>query len=134
MSEDITASRGLWYWYFLVGGAVTALGASPVAIDPKWGLETVFGLTPVGVPNLLPLIQHWGVLVVCLGASMIVAAFQPPIRRTIATFATVEKAVMVYMVVVGWLKDDPMAGHYGTALLVDVPLTILGIIYLTRRS
>jgi hypothetical protein len=120
-------------YFFWVAGAVTALGALPVAVSPVGGFRLALGLDYFAQsPQLFPVIGHWGVMVAGLGVLMFVAATRKELRRTTIIFATVEKAYIVAMILYCFLSAAPYAANYLVPLVADGAMTIGGIWYLLR--
>jgi hypothetical protein len=73
----------------LITGAATALAVGQF-IAPLRFLRLTYGEAPVD-PVSVALARHWGLLIFCVGALLIFAAFHPPIRVPIMVFAMIEK-------------------------------------------
>ncbi len=74
----------------IVTGALTASMLAQF-IAPAWVLHRTFGELPSGAASTM-LARHWGLLLFCVGALLVYAAFDPPIRRPAVLLAAVEKA------------------------------------------
>jgi len=73
----------------VVTGVATALAVAQL-IAPLQFLRLTYGEAPVD-PVSVALARHWGLLIFCVGALLIYAAFRPPIRVPIMVFAMIEK-------------------------------------------
>lgn len=73
----------------IVTGALTA-GMLAQFVAPSWMLRHTFGEVPSG-PIGIALARHWGLLLFCVGALLVYAAFYPPVREAAVVLASVEK-------------------------------------------
>lgn len=73
----------------VVTGAATAIAVGQL-IAPLRFLRLTYGEAPVD-PVSVALARHWGLLIFCVGALLICAAFRPAIRVPIMVFAMIEK-------------------------------------------
>ena len=73
----------------IVTGAATATMLSQF-FAPLPVLRLIFGEAPIDVVSLA-LARHWGLLIFCVGALLIYAAFYPPVRVPMLVFAVIEK-------------------------------------------
>jgi hypothetical protein len=120
-------------YFFWIAGAVTALGALPIAVSPVAGFRLALGFDYFAQsPQLFPVIGHWGVMVAGLGVLMFVAATRKELRRTTIIFATIEKAYIVATILYCFLSAAPYAQSYLVPLVADGAMTIGGIWYLLR--
>ena len=73
----------------IVTGAVTATMLSQF-LAPSPVLRWIYGEAPTDKVSVA-LARHWGLLIFCVGALLIYAAFNPPVRAPILVFAVIEK-------------------------------------------
>lgn len=73
----------------IVTGLATATMLSQF-FAPLPVLRLIYGEAPTNGVSVA-LARHWGLLIFCVGAMLIYAAFYPPIRAPILVFAVVEK-------------------------------------------
>lgn len=91
----------------IVTGALTATMLAQF-IAPSWVVQRTFGEKPPGVASTV-LARHWGLLLFCVGALLVYAAFDPAIRRTAVVLASVEKAGFAACVLGTPLRQRPIA-------------------------
>ena len=79
------------------------------------------GEAPSG-PVSIALARHWGLLLFCVGALVVYAAFHPALRASAVVLASVEKAGFIACVCGTSLRQRPMAALMaaGDAVLVLV--------------
>src|SRR5215510_4281569 len=77
----------------IVTGALTATMLAQF-VAPSWMVRHVFGEAPSG-PVSMVLARHWGLLLFCVGALLVYAAFHPLLRAPAVVLALVEKAGFV---------------------------------------
>ena len=73
----------------IVTGAATATMLSQF-FAPLPVLRLIYGEAPTDGVSVA-LARHWGLLIFCVGALLIYAAFYPPVRVPILVFAVIEK-------------------------------------------
>jgi hypothetical protein len=76
----------------IVTGAATATMLSQF-FAPLPVLRLIYGEAPTDVVSVA-LARHWGLLIFCVGALLIYAAFYPPVRVPILVFAVIEKVAL----------------------------------------
>src|SRR5215467_2286134 len=73
----------------IVTGVVTATALSQF-FAPLQMLRRIYGEAPTDGVSVA-LARHWGLLIFCVGALLIYAAFYPPVRVSVLVFAVIEK-------------------------------------------
>lgn len=111
--------------FFIIAGCITA-GSIAFTLAPKLALAQIFNVDYVPADALI--IQHWGFMVFCLGVLMIVAAFRPHLRVAIASYAMIEKLMLVILT----LAYGQQA-HFGQAAIIDGLMSIYLAGYLLSR-
>ena len=76
----------------IVTGAATATMLSQF-FAPLPVLRLIYGEAPTDGVSMV-LARHWGLLIFCVGALLIYAAFYPPVRAPILVFAVIEKVAL----------------------------------------
>ena len=76
----------------IVTGAATATMLSQF-FAPLPVLRLIYGEAPTDRVSMV-LARHWGLLIFCVGALLIYAAFYPPVRAPILVFAVIEKVAL----------------------------------------
>jgi hypothetical protein len=112
----------------IVTGALTATMLAQF-IAPSWVVRRTFGEKPSGVAGSV-LARHWGLLLFCVGALLMYAAFDPAIRRAAVLLASVEKAGFAACVLGSPLRLQPIASMMaiGDALMVVIyALYLVGV-------
>ena len=62
-------------YFFWAAGLITVLGGLPIMTFPVRGLQLAFGLTYFEqCPQLSPIIGHWGIMLVGIGALLFLSA------------------------------------------------------------
>jgi hypothetical protein len=112
--------------FFIITGIGTAL-ASLYAFWPRWAAETA-GKIPF-VPDYTIITQHWGIMVGLMGACMVVAAFKVEWRKPILIYSLLEKAFMVYLVLVNANHSYSQGFKAGAAM--DATVVLYTIAYFT---
>ena len=104
----------------IVTGALTATMLVQF-VAPSWMVRHTFGEVPSGAASIA-LARHWGLLLFCVGALLIYAAFHPTVRESTVVLASVEKAGFVACVFGTSLRQRPIASVMaaGDAIMVLV--------------
>jgi hypothetical protein len=89
-------------------------------------LRLIYGEAPIDGVSMA-LARHWGLLIFCVGALLIYAAFNPPVRAPILVFAVIEKVGLRVCVLGTSLRRQGIA-----AVLVagDLLMAVVYILYL----
>jgi hypothetical protein len=120
-------------YFFWIAGIVTGLAALPTMLSPVVGLKLTTGLTYLDQsPQLVPLIGHWGIMVVGIGVLLFLAGMNKKIRKTTVIYSTLEKGYMVSFAIYCIVIDVPYASNYITPLILDSLMTTGGIWYLVQ--
>jgi hypothetical protein len=109
----------------LVTGVVTAIGGLQFFLPRKLA-KMNFGAEPAGDAAVL-LARHWGMLVLCYGALLILASKDEAIRQPVMIAAAVEKAALVGNIFATSLRKHPSALVIAVA---DSLMTLLYVAYL----
>src|SRR5262249_60559138 len=92
----------------IVTGALTATALVLFfAAGPM--LRMIFGEAPKDLPSLA-LARHWGLLIFLVGALLIYAAFDAPLRGPAVLLATIQKVALRMGVLGAQLRHRPFAG------------------------
>lgn len=79
--------------FILVVTGLLSAGALLLFLAPEAALARAFGKAPLDEASLA-LARHWGLLVFLIGALLVYAAFDPPIREPVILVGAIEKAVL----------------------------------------
>lgn len=109
----------------IVTGAATATMLSQF-FAPLAMLRRIYGEAPMDGVSVA-LAGHWGLLIFCVGALLIYAAFYPPVRVPILVFAVIEKVAFAFCVL-----GTPLRGKGIAAVLagVDLLMALVYVLYL----
>jgi hypothetical protein len=118
----ITSNIGI---ILIVTGALTATTLVQF-IAPSWVLQRTFGEIPSGAASMV-LARHWGLLLFCVGALLVYAAFDPAIRRAAMLLASVEKAGFAACVLGTPLRKRPIASMMAIG---DALMAVIYVLYL----
>jgi hypothetical protein len=104
--------------------------ATAAAIALLFAPAAVFGMLFENVPSdalSLAIARHWGIMVFCIGALIVWAAFRPELRTPVLIFACLEKIVLVIGVFA-----LPLQARSGASVvaLSDATFTVLYLLYL----
>src|SRR5271169_4947366 len=110
--------------FFIFSGLVTALGTLD-AFWPQWAVERV-ELTPFNQDYTI-ILRHWGFMLGLTGVFMIVAAFRADWRIPILIYSALEKAFIVYLVVVN--IRYPYARGFWAGAVMDTAVVLYTIVY-----
>lgn len=75
--------------------------------------------------------RHWGLMAACFGSLLIYAALRPAHRTAIVFAAMVEKAGLVFLILMGW--NDPAIAGLQVAAVFDGACVLLYAAYLLRN-
>jgi len=91
-------------------------------------LRLIYGEAPTdGVT--VALARHWGLLIFCVGALLIYAAFSPPARAPILVFAVIEKIGLGVCVLGTLLRRQ---GIVAVLAVADLLMALVYLLYLLR--
>jgi hypothetical protein len=110
----------------IVTGAATATMLGQF-FAPLPVLRLIFGEAPTDAVSVA-LARHWGLLIFCVGALLIYAAFYPPVRGPILLFAVIEKIGLGVCVLGTSLRRQGVAGVLAAA---DLLMALVYILYLS---
>ena len=119
-------------WILLVSGALTCTMVY-AAIAPAAAAQSTFGESLDG-PVADVVVRNWGALIALVGAMMLYAAFNPPVRPMVVTAAGISKLVFIGLVL---MQGTRFLGYQaGVAVVVDLLMVCLFVAYLigARRS
>jgi hypothetical protein len=123
--------RDHWKYFFWAAGILTTIGALPTMISPKSGPILSMGLTYADQsPQMVPIVGHWGIMVVGLGVLLFASARMKHLRISTVIFSTLEKLYMVSIVTYNFITNAPFAGNYTVVLIGDSLMVIGGIWFL----
>ena len=109
----------------IVTGALTATMLAQF-VAPSWMVRHTFGEAPSGAVSAA-LARHWGLLLFCVGALLVYAAFYPALRGPAVVLASVEKAGFVACVFGTSLRQHPMAAIMAAG---DAAMVLVYALYL----
>src|SRR5262245_3079239 len=109
----------------IVTGVLTATMLAQF-VAPSWMVRRTFGEAPSG-PVSMALARHWGLLLFCVGALLVYAAFHPPLREPAVVLAMVEKVGFVACVFGTSLRQRPMASIMAAG---DAVMALVYVLYL----
>jgi hypothetical protein len=109
----------------IVSGVATA-AAIAVFFAPAAVLAMYFEHVPTD-PVSLFFFRHWGLMIFCIGALIVWAAFRPELRTPVLIFACLEKIALVIAVFALPLQAKPEAS---VIALSDATFTVLYLLYL----
>jgi len=75
----------------------------------------------------MALARHWGLLLFCVGALLVYAAFHPPLRQPAVVLALVEKVGFVACVFGTSLRQRPIASIMAAG---DAVMAVVYVLYL----
>jgi len=90
-------------------------------------LRRIYGEAPKDTVSLV-LARHWGLLIFCVGALLVYAAFYPPIRAPILLFAVIEKVGLGVCVLGTSLRRQGIAARLAGA---DLLMALVYVVYLS---
>ena len=118
---------GVAKWVMLVAGALTCTMIYP-AIAPQAALQSLYG-EAIPLNDLSEIIvRNWGVLITLVGAMLIYAALNPPVRGLVLMVAIVSKVAFIGLTL--WLGARFLNQQVGIALAVDGVMVALFAIFL----
>jgi hypothetical protein len=110
--------------FFVLTGIGTALAALD-AFWPRWAVETAQKIA--FIQDYTIILQHWGIMVGLMGVFMIVAAYRAEWRNPILIYSLIEKAFMVYLVVVN--RSHPYSQGFWIGAWMDATVVLYTIFY-----
>jgi hypothetical protein len=110
--------------FFVITGVGTA-GAFVYAFWPEWTVPTIAKF-PYRVEYTI-LVQHWGIMVGLMGVFMVVAAYRANWRNPILIYSGIEKAFMVYVVLVN--INQPFSQGFMFGFVMDAAVVLYTIGY-----
>jgi hypothetical protein len=110
----------------IVTGAATATMLSQF-FAPLPVLRLIFGEAPTDRVSVA-LARHWGLLIFCVGALLIYAAFYPPIRAPILVVAVIEKVGLGVCVLGTLLRRQGIAAVLAGG---DLLMALVYVLYLS---
>ena len=108
----------------IVTGVLTA-GAIVLFLAPAAVFTRVFGKAPDEAASLA-LARHWGLIVFLIGALLVYAAFDPPLRAPAMLVAAIEKCALGAGVLGSGLRDYPAAR---AAAIGDSLMALVFVLY-----
>ena len=109
----------------IVSGLVTA-AAVAVFFAPATVLAMYFEQVPSDALSLA-IARHWGLMVFCIGALIVWAAYRPELRTPVLVLACLEKVALVIGIFALPLQARPKAS---VVALTDATFTVLYLLYL----
>jgi len=119
-------------WFFRISGIATAVGGLISMVAPVSGTNLTMGIDIESQPELIPLVGHWGVMVMSIGILLFISASQKQMRPMTIWLAIVEKIYLV--IAAAWLySQSPALGTlYAVAAISDSIQIIGGLVYLLK--
>ncbi|WP_139263227.1 hypothetical protein [Flammeovirga pacifica] len=114
-----------WKAFLKVAGIVTLLGPLPSMISPVKGTLLTLNIDLSNLDALVPVIGHWGIMIVGIGVLIYHSASNIAIRKSTLIYATLEK---IYMVSGGFwlLMNDPILGESFIPVMIADSLQVIG--------
>jgi len=109
----------------IITGAVTATMLSQ-CFAPLPVLRLVYGEAPLDAVSVA-LARHWGLLIFCVGALLVYAAYVPPLRAPIMVVAAIEKVGLGVCVLGTSLRRRGMAAVLAGG---DLLMALVYVLYL----
>jgi hypothetical protein len=109
--------------FFVITGIGTA-AAFVYAFWPEWAIPQIAKFAYREEYTIL--VQHWGIMVGLMGVFMVVAAFRADWRNPILIYSAVEKAFMVYVVLVNLSLPHSKGFLFGGVMDTAVVLYTIG--------
>jgi hypothetical protein len=113
-------------WVILIAGVLT-LTMVYAAIDPQAAVQSNFGQSLEG-PVADIIVRNWGALIALIGAMLIYAAYEPPVRPLVLTVAATSKLIFIALVLSHGAQF--MSQKVGIAVVVDSLMIVLCVVYL----
>jgi hypothetical protein len=130
INESFEKSSKYFFW---VAGIVTIAGSLPTMLSPSKGFNLTFGLNYIDQsPQLIPIIGHWGTMVVGIGVLLFLSGKIKKLRKSTAIYSTLEKGFLVCGALYCFVIDAPYSTNYIGAIVADSLQAIGGIWYLWR--
>src|SRR5262245_41326707 len=114
-------------WILIATGAATATMLTQF-LAPLPVLRRIYGEAPTDGVSVA-LARHWGLLIFCVGALLIYAAFYLPVRAPILVFAVIEKVGFGVCVLGTSLRRQGIAAVLAAA---DLLMALIYVLYLSR--
>jgi hypothetical protein len=110
--------------FFILTGLVTLLAACD-SFWPQWALENIQRIEFIQGYTII--VQHWGAMVGLMGVFMIVAACREEYRSPILIYSAIEKAFMVYLVLMN--REGSYAQGFFIPAAMDAAVVLYTIVY-----
>jgi hypothetical protein len=110
--------------FFVLTGIGTAL-AGLYALWPRWAVEKIANIS--FVQDYTIILQHWGIMVGLMGASMIIAAYRKDWRKPILIYSGFEKSFMVYLVATN--ISQPFSQGFWIGAGMDATVVLYTVVY-----
>jgi hypothetical protein len=110
----------------IVTGAIT-MGMLLVYLAPQPMLRLMLGQGVPTEPVGVLMARQWGMLVFCVGALLVYAAFHPELRKPVMVAAVVEKVALAVALL------SPAMRHRGMAMTIalgDLGMALIYVLYL----
>jgi hypothetical protein len=120
-------------YYFWIAGLITICGSITTALSPISGFKLALNLSYFeSSPHLMPIIGHWGVMVLGIGILLFLSGKNKKLRKSTAVFSTLEKGYLVCFSIYWVITQSPNAGSYILPIFMDGFIALGGIWYLWR--
>ncbi|MBB6461796.1 hypothetical protein [Flammeovirga kamogawensis] len=116
-----------WKIFLRVAGIVTLLGPLPSMLAPIKGTLITLKIDLTDLPALVPVVGHWGIMIVGIGILIYLSASNIALRKTTLIYAILEK---IYMVSGGaWLMmTAPEFGVNFIPVMIADTLQVIGFL------
>ena len=122
-------------YYFWLAGLITICGSVTTAVSPISGFKLALNLTYFeDSPQLMPIIGHWGVMVLGIGMLLFLSGKNKNLRKTAVIFSTLEKGYLVSFSIYWVTYKMPNASSFILPIMMDGLITLGGIWYWWRSS
>ncbi|QZT35592.1 hypothetical protein K5X82_09675 [Halosquirtibacter xylanolyticus] len=123
-------------WYFWISGVVTILGTLPSMLAPLRGTFLTMGIDFSDKISALPLVGHWGIMVVGIGVLIFLSAKNKELRKHIIWYSLIEKTYLVGGGIWMYMQDPILGAGYNGAIVADSLQVLGGLFFLlvTRKE
>ena len=122
-----------WNIFFKIAGVATLLGPFPSMIAPIAGTKMTLRIDPSEIPALVPVIGHWGIMIVGIGVLIYMCAWRKELIKPVLIYAIIEKIYMVSGGVYA-LKTLPDSSGFLTVVVSDSVQIVGFIVYFIWKS
>lgn len=122
-----------WNIFFKVAGVATLLGPFPSMVAPVKGTQFMLNANVNELPTLIPVVGHWGVMVVGIGVLIYMCSWRKELIQPILIYALIEKLYMVWGGIYA-LSSLPNSDSFLTVVVSDSVQIVGFIVYFIWKS